>query len=45
MSTRSLDQCTCGHNREEHENFDGECEECKCEIYHRSILLENSRAE
>jgi hypothetical protein len=37
MSTRSLDRCTCGHNRKDHDNFDSECEECKCEVFHRNI--------
>ncbi|MHA1615329.1 MAG: hypothetical protein ACTSYJ_10825, partial [Candidatus Thorarchaeota archaeon] len=37
MSTRSLDHCSCGHSRENHDNFDGECEDCKCEVFHRNI--------
>lgn len=45
MSTRSLDHCTCGHNRESHNNFDGECEECKCEVFHRGMRMKNMPAE
>ncbi len=37
MSTSSSDHCTCGHNRENHDNFDGECENCKCAVFHRGI--------
>lgn len=47
MSGRSIDHCTCGHNREDHHNFNGECEDCKCEVFHRNIntgnlIVENS---
>ena len=45
MSTRSFDHCTCGHIRESHDNFDGECENCKCEVFHRSILMKRISAE
>ena len=45
MSTRSLDHCACGHNREEHHNFDGECQDCKCEVFHRNINTSNLIAE
>ena len=41
MSTRSLDHCACGHNREDHDNFNGECEDCKCEVFHRNINTSN----
>ena len=41
MSTRSIDHCTCGHNREDHHNFNGECEDCKCEAFHRNINTSN----
>ena len=37
MSTRSLDLCSCGHSREKHDNFDGACEDCDCEVFHRNI--------
>ncbi len=37
MSTRSLDLCSCGHSREKHDNFDGACKDCKCEVFHRNI--------
>ena len=41
MSGRSIDHCTCGHNLEDHYNFDGECEDCKCEVFHRNINTSN----
>ena len=41
MSARSFDHCTCGHNRENHDNFNGECEKCKCEVFHRGMRIEN----
>jgi hypothetical protein len=37
MSGRSIDHCTCGHNREDHHNFNGECLDCKREVFHRNI--------
>ena len=39
MSTRSYDHCSCGHIRENHDNFDGECEKCGCDEFRRSIRL------
>ena len=37
MSTRSFDHCTCGHNRENHVDFDGGCDKCNCDVFHRSM--------
>jgi hypothetical protein len=39
MSTRSYDHCTCGHKRENHDNFDGECQKCDCDVFHRGIRM------
>jgi hypothetical protein len=41
MSTRSYDHCSCGHIRKRHENFDGECEKCSCDVFHRSMRTKN----
>jgi hypothetical protein len=40
MSIRKLDRCTCGHIRENHDDFKDECEECNCGVFHRGILLD-----
>ncbi|MCK5264040.1 MAG: hypothetical protein KAR03_00400 [Candidatus Thorarchaeota archaeon] len=37
MSTRSLDHCTCGHNRKNHVEFDGGCDKCNCDVFHRGM--------
>ena len=39
MSTRTYDHCTFGHNRKDHEDFQGECENCKCDVFHRSMYI------
>ena len=48
MSIRNLDHCTCGHNRKNHDDSDGECNKCSCEVFHRGMremtLLENQVA-
>ena len=41
MSTRSYDHCTCGHTRKDHTNFDGECNVCKCGVFHRGMRKQN----
>jgi hypothetical protein len=41
MSTRSYDHCTCGHKRENHDNFEGNCKECNCGVFHRGIHMQN----
>ena len=45
MSIRSIDHCSCGHNRENHDNFNGECEEYQCKTFHREIRTKNIVAE
>jgi hypothetical protein len=37
MSTSSYDLCTCGHNREAHDDFESECKKCKCDVFYRSM--------
>ena len=41
MSTRSYDHCTCGHSRENHDNFDGECKKCNCGVFHRGMRIQS----
>ena len=38
MSTRLLDHCRCGHKRESHDNFNGNCKSCGCDVFHRGML-------
>ena len=45
MSTRSYDHCICGHNRENHDDFEGDCKKCKCDVFHRSIHIHTSLVE
>jgi hypothetical protein len=38
MSTRIYDHCRCGHNRVSHDDFEGDCKKCGCDVFHRGML-------
>jgi hypothetical protein len=45
MSGRSYDYCSCGHIRGGHDDFDGKCEKCRCDVFRRSIRIRNRPAQ
>jgi hypothetical protein len=39
IDLRALDECICGHNREDHEDRSVECTACGCNLFSKTAYI------